>query len=248
MSHLVELTEISKVYGTGANQLALDRVTIRIGAGEFAAIMGPSGSGKSTLLNLIAGLDRPSSGSIEVDGIELSRLGEAALARYRRELVGVIFQFFNLLNTLTVQENVLIPAQLRGMKRREATARAQELLERLGLAGQEHQLPGKLSGGQQQRVAIARALVNRPHVLLADEPTGALDSQNGEQVMDLLAELNRAGQTIILVSHDPRLTTHYASRIISLRDGKVERDEWLRTPMVEPTPATERGVPVGVES
>ncbi|HEX8919770.1 MAG TPA: ATP-binding cassette domain-containing protein, partial [Chloroflexota bacterium] len=156
--------------------------------------------------------------------------------------------FFNLLNTLTVLENVLIPAQLGGMKRREATGRARELLDRLGLAGKEHAMPGKLSGGQQQRVAIARALINHPRVLLADEPTGALDSHNGEQVMDLLAELNRGGQTIILVSHDPALTSRYASRIISLRDGRVEQDEWLRTPAGEVTSAVQQAEPAGVGS
>jgi putative ABC transport system ATP-binding protein len=244
--HLVELTGVSKAYVTGANRLALNAVSVQIGPGEFTAIMGPSGSGKSTLLNLIAGLDRPSSGSVVVDGRELSGLSEAALAKYRRELVGVIFQFFNLLTTLTVLENVLIPAQLGGMKRREANARARELLDRLGLAGKEQEMPGKLSGGQQQRVAIARALINRPRVLLADEPTGALDSRNGEQVMDLLSELNRGGQTIVLVSHDPGLTARYASRIISLRDGRVEKDEWLRPPAGTAAPGLEHPEPAGV--
>jgi putative ABC transport system ATP-binding protein len=246
--HLVTLTDVSKAYVTGANEPALNGVSVQIDAGEFTAIMGPSGSGKSTLLNLIAGLDRPTSGSILVDGHKLSGMSEAALARYRRELVGVIFQFFNLLTTLTVLENVLIPAQLAGMKRREANARARELLERLGLAGKEQEVPGKLSGGQQQRVAIARALINRPRVLLADEPTGALDSHNGEQVMDLLSELNRGGQTLILVSHDPGLAARYASRIISLRDGRVERDECLR-PRAGVVPfAAKQAEPAGVDS
>jgi len=246
IARLVQLIDVSKAYTTGANELALDDVSLQIDSGEFAAIMGPSGSGKSTLLNLIAGLDRPSSGSVSVDGVELSGLSEAALARYRRQLVGVIFQFFNLLNTLTVLENVLIPAQLGGMKRREANARARELLDRLGLADREQEMPGKLSGGQQQRVAIARALINRPRVLLADEPTGALDSKNGEQVMDLLSQLNRAGQTILLVSHDPVLTRHYASRIISLRDGRVECDEWLRPSAGVAASAVQQAEPAGV--
>jgi putative ABC transport system ATP-binding protein len=245
MSHLVEVTDLSKSYVTGANELALDAVSVQIDAGEFTAIMGPSGSGKSTLLNLIAGLDRPSSGSLVLDGIELSALDEAALARCRRQRIGFIFQFFNLLNTLTILENVLIPAQLLGVKRREANARAQELLDRLGLAGKEHEMPSKLSGGQQQRVAIARALMNRPTVLLADEPTGALDSRNGEQVMDLLAELNRAGQTIILVSHDAQLTRRYAKRIISLRDGRLEQDEWLRPAVEVVTRVSSQSVPAG---
>jgi len=246
LANLVELTGVSKAYVTGANELALNAVSIQIGPGELAAIMGPSGSGKSTLLNLIAGLDRPTGGSLMVDGVELSGLSEASLARHRRKLVGVIFQFFNLLNTLTVLENVLIPAQLSGMKRREANARAHELLDRLGLAGKEQEMPSKLSGGQQQRVAIARALINRPRVLLADEPTGALDSHNGEQVMDLLAELNRSGQTIVLVSHDPGLVSRYASRVISLRDGRVERDEWLRSPAGVTASVAKQAEPAGV--
>jgi putative ABC transport system ATP-binding protein len=237
---------VSKSYVTGAHELALNTISLHIDTGEFTAIMGPSGSGKSTLLNLIAGLDRPSGGSVVVDGHELSGLSEAALARYRRKLVGVIFQFFNLLTTLTVLENVLIPAQLAGIKRREADARARELLDRLGLAGKEQEMPGKLSGGQQQRVAIARALINRPRVLLADEPTGALDSRNGEQVMDLLADLNWAGQTVLLVSHDPGLTGRYASRIISLRDGRVEKDEWLQRPTGVEAPVAVPKEPAGV--
>jgi putative ABC transport system ATP-binding protein len=224
---LVELNNVSKTYKIDGRELALSDVSIGIRRGELTAVMGPSGSGKSTLLNMIAGLDRPTGGSVVVAGIEVSRLREAALARYRRQLVGVIFQFFNLINTLSVLENVLIPAQLCGVRRRDAKDQAEELLSRLGLTGKEHEMPATLSGGQQQRVAIARALINRPQVVLADEPTGALDSRNGEEVMDLLVELNRAGQTVIVVSHDPRLIEERASRVISLRDGRVEADEWL---------------------
>jgi putative ABC transport system ATP-binding protein len=186
--------------------------------------MGPSGSGKSTLLNLVAGLDRPTSGSVRVDGVELTRLGEAELARYRRTKVGLVFQFFNLLNNLTVLDNVAVPAELAGLGRREARGRALALLEELGLAEQARSFPARLAGGQRQRVAVARALVNRPPLLLADEPTGALDRRSGEQVMDLLAELNRAGQTILLVTHDPRLAERCASRVVTLVDGAVAGD------------------------
>jgi len=192
--------------------------------------MGPSGSGKSTLLNLMAGLDRATDGTIRVDGQDITRLSEAALARYRRARVGLVFQFFNLLNTLTVLDNVLIPAQLAGMNRREACRRAGELLDQLGIADQASKYPARLSGGQRQRVAIARALVNRPALLLADEPTGALDTHSGEQVLDLFRDLNRTGQTIVLVTHDPRLAERCAGRIVTLVDGAVATD--MATPAV----------------
>jgi putative ABC transport system ATP-binding protein len=223
MTHLLELAGISKVY-RGAERPALDRVTLSVSAGEVAAVMGPSGSGKSTLLNLVAGLDRPTSGSVRVDGVELTRLGEAQLARYRRTKVGLVFQFFNLLNNLTVLDNVAVAAELAGLGRREARRRAFALLDDLGLADRARSFPARLSGGQRQRVAVARALVNRPPLLLADEPTGALDSRSGEQVMDLLARLNRMGQTILLVTHDARLAERCASRVVTLVDGAVARD------------------------
>jgi len=221
---LVELVNVTKVYDATSPQPALNRVSLRIPAGEVTAIMGPSGSGKSTLLNLMAGLDRATDGSIRVDGLEITRLGEAALARYRRAKIGLIFQFFNLLNNLTVLDNVLIPAQLAGMSVRAAEQRAQELLDQLAIADQATRYPARLSGGQRQRVAIARALINRPVLLLADEPTGALDTHNGEQVLDLFRDLNDAGQTIVLVTHDPRLAERYADRIVTLVDGAVARD------------------------
>src|SRR5579885_2250683 len=176
---LVELIDVTKIYDAASSQRALDGVSLRIAAGKITAVMGPSGSGKSTLLNLVAGIDRATGGRIVVDGLEITRLGETALARYRRARVGLIFQFFNLLNNLTVLDNVLIPAQLAGMPRREAQTRAHTLLENLGIAEQSHKYPARLSGGQRQRVAIARALINRPALLLADEPTGALDSRSG---------------------------------------------------------------------
>ncbi len=228
MSALIELTNATKVYDGGGAQIGLSDVTLSIPAGQFAAIMGPSGSGKSTLLNLIAGLDRPTSGTILVDGVNVGSLSEAALARYRRQRLGFVFQFFHLLNQLSVLDNVLLPAQLAGMKIAAARARARELLGQLGIDEKANEYPARLSGGQRQRVAIARALVNRPAVLLADEPTGALDSRSGDQVMDLLAEVNRAGQTIVLVTHDARLAATYASRVISLRDGRVIDDAQMQ--------------------
>jgi putative ABC transport system ATP-binding protein len=223
MNDLVELSEVTKVYDA-ATQPALDTVSLRISSGEVMAIMGPSGSGKSTLLNLIAGLDRATSGSITVQGKAISRLGEAALARYRRATIGLVFQFFNLLNNLTALDNILIPAQLAGMNRRAALQRAHELLEQLEIADQADAFPARLSGGQRQRVAIARALINRPALLLADEPTGALDTRNGEQVLDLFRDLQSTGQTIVLVTHDPRLAERYADRVVTLVDGAIARN------------------------
>jgi putative ABC transport system ATP-binding protein len=229
MSDLIELSQVSKVYNGGAGQTALASVSLGIPAGQFAAIMGPSGSGKSTLLNLIAGLDRPTRGEIRVDGVSVGALGETALARYRRRRLGFVFQFFHLLNQLTVFDNVVLPAQLAGVKPREAKARARDLLEQLGIVEKANEYPERLSGGQRQRVAIARALVNRPAVLLADEPTGALDSRSGDQVMELLAGLNRDGQTVVLVTHDAPLAAAYSTRVISLRDGRVVDDARLQS-------------------
>ncbi len=223
MEVLVELQQVTKIYDSGAESPALDGVSLTIPTGRFTAVMGPSGSGKSTLLNLIAGLDRPTRGSVLVDGVEINRFGEAALARYRRARVGLIFQFFNLLDNLTALDNVIIPAQLSGVKRREAIDRARMLLQQLGLAGAERSYPARLSGGQRQRVAVARALINRPPLLLADEPTGALDSHSGEQVLDLLRDLNRSGQTVVLVTHDGGLARQYGDQVITLEDGAVAR-------------------------
>ena len=226
MSELVRVTDVSKVYQGGITG-ALNGVSLSVEQGEFTAVMGPSGSGKSTLLNLIAGLDRPTSGSVLVRGIELGRLGESGLARFRRDHVGFVFQFFHLLPNLTALENVLIPAQLKG--RENADARGRKLLETLGIPEVADRYPAKLSGGQQQRVAIARALINNPTLLLADEPTGALDTHSGDQVMDLLAQLHRDGQTILLVTHDAKLATRHASRVVSVMDGKIVDDARLET-------------------
>jgi putative ABC transport system ATP-binding protein len=221
MQPIMELVEVSKVYDSAARLPALSRVSVSASEGEVLAVMGPSGSGKSTLLNLVAGLDRATSGQVLVDGVDLGRLGEASLARFRRTRVGVIFQFFNLLNNLTALDNVLIPAQLGGSRGGSARARSLELLDRLGVADLQARYPARLSGGERQRVAIARALVNRPRLLLADEPTGALDSRNGEEVFEILADLNRTGQTIVIVTHDARLAERWATRMVRLVDGAI---------------------------
>ena len=226
MSELVRLTDITKVYQGGVTG-ALDGVSLTVEEGEFTAVMGPSGSGKSTLLNLIAGLDRPSTGSVMVAGSDLGRMGEAALARFRRDHIGFVFQFFHLLPNLTALENVLIPAQLRSNN--SAEPRGRDLLKQLGITDVADRYPARLSGGQQQRVAIARALINQPTLLLADEPTGALDTRSGDQVMDLLMELHRSGQTILLVTHDAKLATRYAARVISVLDGRIVDDARLET-------------------
>jgi putative ABC transport system ATP-binding protein len=231
MTELVRLTDITKVYQGGVTG-ALNGVSLTVEAGEFTAVMGPSGSGKSTLLNLVAGLDRPSSGSVMVAGADLGEMGESGLARFRRDHIGFVFQFFHLLPNLSVLENVLIPAQLRSRVSAEAPAR--KLLAQLGISELADRYPGRLSGGQQQRVAIARALINEPTLLLADEPTGALDTRSGEQVMDLLAQLHGRGQTILLVTHDPKLATRYAARVISVMDGRIIDDARLDTSERQP--------------
>ena len=221
MAPLVELRNVSKVYENGAEQVALQDLSLSVEAGECVAVMGPSGSGKSTLLNLIAGLDSPSSGTVSYDGHDLATLEPAASARHRLDHVGFIFQFFNLLPNLTVAENVLLPAQLAGRDGHESAARCEDLLARLRLTEQARAYPAKLSGGQRQLAAIARALINRPALLLADEPTGALDSHAGDEVMALLDEVGRDGRTLILVTHNPELAARHADRVISLRDGQI---------------------------
>ncbi len=214
----------------------LDELSLEVAEGEFVAVMGPSGSGKSTVLNLVAGLDRPTSGTIRVDGTALAGLSEADLARFRRSRIGFVFQFFHLLNNLSVLDNVLIAAQLTGAQEVPSRVRAQGLLDELGIGANAREYPVKLSGGERQRVAIARALVNRPAVLLADEPTGALDSHTGEQVMELLVALNQSGQTILLATHDLELARRYTRRLINLRDGKVTGDSQAPRQREEGTP------------
>jgi putative ABC transport system ATP-binding protein len=225
---VVQLTAVRREYGEA---VALDGVSLELHAGEAVAVMGPSGSGKSTLLNLVAGLDRPTSGSVVVHGENLGELNEKGLALFRRRRIGMIFQFFNLLDDLPALDNVALAAQLTGSSAAQARARALELLDELGIAGRRNTYPAQLSGGERQRVAVARALMNRPALLLADEPTGALDSKAGEQVMDLLLDLNQIGQTLLLVTHDQRLADRCASRVIEFADGQVAREHRLeRTP------------------
>jgi putative ABC transport system ATP-binding protein len=219
---LIELHEVTRRYDEGPP--ALREVSLSVAPGEAVAILGPSGSGKSTMLNLVAGLDRPSAGTVTVDGVRVDRLGEAASARYRRARIGLVFQFFNLLDDLTVADNVILPAQLAGMARGTAQRRATELLDALGVGRHGSAYPGRLSGGERQRVAVARALMNRPALLLADEPTGALDTAAGEDVQRLLTDLHTDGQTIVLVTHDLALAETCATRTVQLLDGRVAAD------------------------
>jgi len=200
-------------------------VTFAVGAGEMVAVMGPSGSGKSTLLHLLGGLDQASSGSVRLDGTELTGLGDDALTRVRRDKIGFIFQFFNLLPTLSCLENVGLPLHLRGWARRKVDERARELLALVGLAHRIDHLPDELSGGERQRVAIARALSVYPPILLADEPTGNLDTRSGDEILGLIRDLHeRLGSTVVIVTHDMKVADS-CDRTIALRDGRVERDE-----------------------
>ena len=219
---VIELRQVSKRYDEGPP--AVDALTLDVRRGEALAVLGPSGSGKSTVLNLVAGLDRLSAGEVLVEGQRVDTLSETASARYRRARIGMVFQFFNLLDDLTVADNVLLPAQLAGTPRAAARRRAAELLETLGIERHARAYPGRLSGGERQRVAVARALVNRPALLLADEPTGALDTASGQDVRALLGELNRDGQTIVLVTHDLGLAQACATRTIRLVDGRIVDD------------------------
>ena len=219
---VIEVHDVTRRYGAGPP--ALDDLTLTVEPGEAVAILGPSGSGKSTLLNLIAALDRPDSGTVTVAGVPLDRIGEADAARFRRAHVGMVFQFFNLLDDLTVTDNVVLPARLAGMGRAEAAKRAETLLEALGIDRHASAYPGRLSGGERQRAAVARALMNKPTLLLADEPTGALDSASGQDVRRLLTDLNREGQTLVLVTHDESLAAQCASRTVRLMDGRIASD------------------------
>ncbi len=234
---MIAFRNVSRRYQTGHGEIAaLDDVTLEIAAGEWVAVVGPSGSGKSTLMNLIAGIDRASSGEVAVNGQSLTHLSEERLARWRGRQVGIVFQFFQLMPTLTALENVMLPMELRGGWRGARRRRALALLDRVGLADVAGSLPSQLSGGQQQRVAIARALANDPAILLADEPTGNLDSATGEQVIELLAELADGTRTLIIVTHDERLAAR-ARRVIALADGRVVRDTGADLPTTLPTPS-----------
>ncbi|GAA2151355.1 ABC transporter ATP-binding protein [Kitasatospora kazusensis] len=224
---VVRLDGVRKEYGDTA---ALDGVSLEIRAGEAVAVMGPSGCGKSTLLNMVAGLDRPTAGSVTVDGEDLGRLNETGLALFRRRRIGMVFQFFNLIDDLSALDNVALAAQLTGSSAAQARKRALELLDELGVADRRNAYPSVLSGGERQRVSVARALMNRPALLLADEPTGALDSRSGEQVMDLLIDLNQIGQTLLIVTHDQHLATRCASRLVQVADGRIAGESVIAEP------------------
>ncbi|GGY59596.1 ABC transporter ATP-binding protein [Streptomyces anulatus] len=219
---VIELRGVSRRYDDGPP--ALDEASLTVRPGEAVAVLGPSGSGKSTLLNLIAGLDRPDAGTVTVDGVRVDQLGEAGSALYRRSKIGMVFQFFNLLDDLTVADNVALPARLAGAARGAAARRAAELLEALGIDRHARAHPGQLSGGERQRVAVARALMNRPPLLLADEPTGALDAAAGQNVSTLLTDLNAEGQTIVVVTHDLALAKACTSRTVRIADGRIAED------------------------
>ena len=217
---MIQLRDVSKTVVSGTAPLTiLHPLSLDIARGEFIAIVGPSGSGKSTLLGLIAGLDSPSSGDVLIDGVNITKLGEDGLAKLRGEKIGFVFQFFHLIPSLTAFENVAVPLEIAGA--RNAGTRAQELLQEVGLTGRSHHYPSQLSGGEQQRVALARALANNPPILLADEPTGNLDSANGRHIMELVRDIHKTrGTTIVLVTHDAELAAIADARLI-LRDGRV---------------------------
>ena len=220
---VIAISGLSKVYalGTPAEVIALVDVDIAINHGEFVAIMGPSGSGKSTLMNLIGCLDTPTRGSYHCDGIDVARLSADDLARLRMDKIGFVFQGFHLLPRLSALENVALPLIYAGVPRHERKERAEQALAEVRLADRMHHRPSELSGGQQQRVAIARALINRPPVLLADEPTGALDSRTGEEILALFEHLREQGHTIVLITHDAQVAGH-ADRVLHMRDGRLE--------------------------
>lgn len=218
---LIDVRRATRIYTMGARTLyALRDVSVQIESGEFVAVVGPSGSGKSTLLNLVGGIDKPTDGQVWVDGTRIDVMDENGLALFRRNHIGIVFQFFQLLPTLTALENVTLPMELRGDDRKKRRARAEEMLTRVGLGARMTQLPSELSGGEQQRVAIARALVNDPPILLADEPTGNLDSGNAEGIIALLSELADTGKTILLITHESNLA-RAAHRTILMRDGEI---------------------------
>ena len=221
---MIQLTNVSKNYGIAGSVQALHSLSLTVDQGERVAVMGPSGSGKSTLLNLICGLDQASSGSIKIEGVELAALDDDRRTRLRREKIGMIFQTFNLLPTLTALENAALPLRLQGLSARDAGARAQAMLERVGLKDRAHHRPDEMSGGERQRVAIARALIFRPPILLGDEPTGNLDSATGEEILRLLDDLHREfNNTILLVTHND-LAAAFCDRILTLRDGQFVKE------------------------
>ena len=221
---IVKVENLTKIYGKGDTEVrALDNISFSIPQGQFVAIVGPSGSGKSTLLHILGGVDTPTSGSVQIGGTDISKLDETALAIFRRRQIGLIYQFYNLLPILTVEENLTLPLLLDGRKPDKQQIRA--LVATLGLSERLKHLPNQLSGGQQQRVSIGRALVNNPALVLADEPTGNLDSENSREIIALLRRFNReSNQTVVIITHDERIALS-ADRIISVEDGRIVRDE-----------------------
>ena len=227
---MIEVRNATRVYRRGKTQLtALDVDTLSVPKGQFLSIMGPSGSGKSSLLNLLGALDTPTSGTVTIEGQEISRFPDEALSRFRRERLGFIFQFFNLLPTLTAVENIILPGLLSGKGAGELAPKAKALLDTVGLKGRDHHRPDELSGGEMQRVAIARALLLEPALLLADEPTGNLDSKTGAEVLRVIREATRArGLTVVMVTHDPKAAAA-GDRIVTLADGKIVGDEKIQS-------------------
>ncbi|MEM9486359.1 MAG: ABC transporter ATP-binding protein [Cyanobacteria bacterium P01_F01_bin.116] len=238
MSHLIQLQNISKTYGIGDLQVyALKSVDLTIDPGDYCAIMGPSGSGKSTMMNMIGCLDRPTQGDYWLDGVAISHLTAKQLASIRNRKIGFIFQQFHLLHQLTAVENVVLPMIYAGVPSGEREARAIAALQRVGLGDRLTNRPNQLSGGQQQRVAIARAIVNQPKLLLADEPTGALDTQMSQEIMDIFAELNQQGMTLVMVTHDPEVAQRCRRRI-TFRDGSVLDDSHETVFRLGPNPVS----------
>jgi putative ABC transport system ATP-binding protein len=233
---MITLRRVTKIYRMGdVDVRALNGIDLEIGPGDYVGVMGPSGSGKTTLMEIIGCLSRPTAGTLEFDGQRVDQLDDIGLATLRGERIGFVFQTFNLLPRLTAVENVELPMLYRRVPRRQRRARALELLARVGLAGRASHRPNELSGGERQRIAIARALVNHPSVILADEPTGNLDTATGNSIMDLVEQLHRDGQTVVVVTHDPRIAQR-VSRTVCLRDGVVESDSRIGQRPVPPQP------------
>ena len=224
---VLEVKELTKIYGSGKNRvIALDHVSFQVKKGEFVAIVGASGSGKSTLMNLIGGIDRPASGSVVIEGKEIFDMNESELAIFRRRNIGIIYQFYNLIPNLTVEENIMLPCLLDN--RKPDSEKVERIVEMTGLSNRRTHLPGELSGGQQQRVSVGRALINDPAFILADEPTGNLDSKSGKEIIDLLMAANqKVKQILILITHDENIALQ-AVRIITISDGSILRDEVIR--------------------
>lgn len=221
MTSVVSAQGVSRTYkGDGTSHIALQEATLVVEKGEFVALMGQSGSGKSTLLNLIGGIDKPDAGEIYVDGVRIDTASESQLAKFRRKHVGIVFQFFNLIHNLDVMTNIEMPGLLAGLSGGEVRRRAESLMDSIEILDLARKMPGQLSGGQRQRVAICRALINQPTLLLADEPTGALDQASGQAVLRLFRQLHAEGQTILMVTHDPKVAAA-AERIITVADGKI---------------------------